>query len=111
MIDESKARVPELDQYVDLMRMRALGEAPEMDSAKQMARVLRDHLPKGQPRYSFMDVGCATGHYLRSIRNAFGTSPVDYVGVDVDTKMVAAARAAWSTDGGGNAKPRFVRAG
>jgi ubiquinone/menaquinone biosynthesis C-methylase UbiE len=107
----SEQPLPELTEYVQLMSKRALGEAPEMDSAKQMAAILRAELPGDSP-VSMIDIGCATGHYLRSIQKAFGATHLNYTGIDIDPAMVAAAHSAWQKVGPIlSTSPRFVQCG
>src|SRR5262245_53788569 len=107
-----KERVPELDEYVDLMRKRALGQAPEMDRAKQAATIVRDRLRNScLERLSVIDVGCATGHYLRSLRKAFPHADLEYVGIDIDPKMIDSANRVWSECSDSRFSTRFVCSG
>ena len=64
---------------------RAIGELPEMESAKQ----LRNIIGEIDDCETILDVGCAVGHYLRSIRLL---NPVcHYVGVDATHQYIDSA--------------------
>ena len=61
---------------------RATGELPEMESAKQ----LRQIIGKIHTNESVLDVGCAAGHYLRSIRQL--STDCKYTGIDATTQYI-----------------------
>ena len=44
-----------------------MGEAPEMQSAKHISSLIQDVAHLDGKALSILDVGCAAGHYLRSI--------------------------------------------
>jgi ubiquinone/menaquinone biosynthesis C-methylase UbiE len=96
--------VIETSEYVELMKKRAVGDAPEMESAKHMAALMSELL--GTPkRLSVLDVGCATGHYLHSIRKRFEDAILTYTGIDLDENMVMEAKKIWR----GVARVRFFK--
>jgi SAM-dependent methyltransferase len=64
---------------------RASGELPEMESAKQLRQIIGDI----NQNESILDVGCAAGHYLRSIRQLNATCY--YTGVDATVKYIDSA--------------------
>ena len=72
--------------------LRAKGELPEMQSAIQ----LRDILSSIQTDASVMDVGCASGHYLRSIRQL--SESCSYIGVDATPKYIESAKEIFKED-------------
>jgi SAM-dependent methyltransferase len=71
-----------------LCRERALGKAPEMDSAAQAAGILSSlELPKGA---LVLDGGCASGHFIHSMeRRGLG---LGYLGVDYSPSFIEAGR-------------------
>lgn len=77
-------------QYGELMRRRALGLEPEMESAKQLVRILQ---PIYRPGMTVLDVGCGCGHFLRSLR---GMDPgIRYTGIDSNLDYIMNARQIW----------------
>lgn len=62
--------------------LRATGKLPEMECAKQ----LREIIEKIEKDESVLDVGCAAGHYLRSIRQL--SSECKYIGIDATKKYI-----------------------
>jgi SAM-dependent methyltransferase len=72
--------------------LRANGELPEMQSAIQ----LRNILGKIEPETSVLDVGCASGHYLRSIRQL--SRDCSYTGVDATAKYIESAQEIFCED-------------
>ena len=88
--------LPEILEYVDLMKKRALGKAPEMQSAKHIASLIEDAVMPEQKSLTILDVGCGAGHYLRSIMALLPNTKVEYFGVDVDHNMVKAANEVWN---------------
>ncbi len=82
------------DAYAAVHFKRAVGELPEMESAKAMAGLVADRIG---PEQSLLDVGCGAGHYLRSYKRAVST-PFNYVGVDYYTIFLDKARQAWADE-------------
>ena len=64
---------------------RATGELPEMESAKQLRQIL-GNINKNE---SVLDVGCAAGHFLRSIRQL--SADCSYTGIDATKKYIDSA--------------------
>jgi ubiquinone/menaquinone biosynthesis C-methylase UbiE len=79
---------PHDKSYEELLRKRAQGHAPEMQSAvatcQQLARFYN-------PGLSVLDVGCGTGHYLRSLLERLAPN-VAYTVIDATTSYIAIAR-------------------
>jgi SAM-dependent methyltransferase len=86
------------DEYVSLMKERAVGALPDMGCALRVGALIRERtsrLPDGGTGIQILDVGCATGHFLRTFMGQ--KLPVaKYVGLEVDPAMVAGAREIWS---------------
>jgi ubiquinone/menaquinone biosynthesis C-methylase UbiE len=80
--------------YGETLYKRAIGELPEMESSKKMAKELRGVLSAED---KLLDVGCGAGHYLRSLRREFG-SDFHYTGCDATAQYVELARSAFSHD-------------
>lgn len=66
---------------------RAKKELPQMESTKQLVRILR---PLYKPGMRVMDVGCNTGHYLRGILEL--DENVRYTGVDAYAHYINQAK-------------------
>jgi SAM-dependent methyltransferase len=86
--------------YVSLMKARAEGTLPDMGCALRVTDLLRQ-TPGGfftaAPGPSILDVGCATGHFLRTfIRQRLPLAR--YVGLEIDPGMVVAAREVWKRE-------------
>jgi SAM-dependent methyltransferase len=82
------------NDYGDILFQRAIGQLPEMESAKATALLLKEII---QPDDTILDVGCGAGHYLRSLRRELDV-PFKYVGVDATPGYVALAKKAWAGD-------------
>jgi ubiquinone/menaquinone biosynthesis C-methylase UbiE len=78
-------------EYGELLYKRAVGELPEMESSKAVARILQGWI---QPDHCILDVGCGSGHYLKSLHREINT-PFAYVGVDATSHYIHLAREAW----------------
>tara|TARA_B100000035_G_C20989326_1_gene549438 strand:- start:10 stop:942 length:933 start_codon:yes stop_codon:yes gene_type:complete len=65
---------------------RAVGDLPEKESSKSYARLLKNKglYKKGD---SLLDIGCATGHFLRSFRSILDEN-INYTGVDSDAQFL-----------------------
>lgn len=81
-------------KYADVMYRRAIGDLPEMESSKALARRVGSVWTTGN---SILDVGCGAGHYLRSLRREIG-SEFDYTGVDITPHHLALAKKAFAAD-------------
>ena len=80
--------------YGEVMQKRALGELPEMESAKAVVKLLEAKL---KPSDKLVDLGCGVGHYLRSLRAAFDFT-VDYTGIDTTPHFIDLARRSFAED-------------
>jgi len=78
-------------KYGELLYKRAIGEIPEMESMKATASQLRDSVRAGD---EILDVGCAVGHYLYSLRKRL-TQSFTYTGVDNTPEFLELARQAY----------------
>ena len=72
--------------------LRAKGELPEMQSAIQLRHILGDI----RTDISVLDVGCASGHYLRSIRQL--SQDCSYIGVDATSMYIDSAKEIFQED-------------
>ncbi|MFP3939049.1 MAG: class I SAM-dependent methyltransferase [Thermoanaerobaculia bacterium] len=86
--DGGRGLWPRLRGYGELLRDRASGAAPEMESAKSLCRRLEGRY---RPGMSVLDVGCGAGHYLRSLRSRLDPE-IDYTGVDLTVSFLALGR-------------------
>lgn len=76
------------------MYRRAIGDLPEMESSKALARRAGALWTPGN---SILDVGCGAGHYLRSLRRVIGEE-FDYTGVDITPGHLSLAKEAFAKD-------------
>lgn len=72
--------------------LRAKNELPEMESAKQLRQIIKSI----DEKETVLDVGCASGHYLRSIRSL--SNNCKYLGVDATEKYINSAREVFKDD-------------
>lgn len=84
----------ELPKYGELLKKRATGELPEMESSKAIAKKVSALI---QSRDRVLDVGCGAGHYLRSMRREI-SDDFQYVGADATEGYIALAREAFHED-------------
>jgi len=88
------------NDYVSLMRDRADGSLPSMGSAIRLAELLSEDISSSGGRtehVSLLDVGCATGHYLRAFREK--EIPLNkYCGIEIDPAMVSVANDIWRNE-------------
>lgn len=82
------------EHYASLMKRRATGELPEMESSKALAGHLKNLLVENS---EILDVGCGVGHYLRTLRGTFGGA-FKYTGIDGSDLFVKTARQTWEND-------------
>ena len=78
-------------EYGDLLFKRAIGELPEMESSKAVAKIMKGLIRRGD---HILDVGCGVGHYLRSLLREIEV-PFAYTGVDTRAHYMELARQAW----------------
>jgi SAM-dependent methyltransferase len=76
--------------YGDLMRNRSLGKEPEMESAKQLLRLVSEVY---EPGMSMLDVGCGAAHFWRSLRRL--DEDIRYCGVDFTLSYLQIAQEVW----------------
>ena len=72
---------------------RARGSLPEMESTKQLVRLVSE---VHRPGMRVLDVGCNVGHYLRGLRRLDAT--LEYTGVDAYEHYIEQARAIFADD-------------
>lgn len=83
-VKENNWRIWNKDDKVELRTyQRATGELPEMESAKQLARIIKSLYQKGN---TVLDFGCAAGHYYNSVRKI--DENIDYTGADATKKYI-----------------------
>ncbi len=93
-VTETKWRVWDNElTYGDTLYRRAIGELPEMESSKKMAKEVAMVFTPGN---SVCDIGCGAGHYLRSLERVL---PVGFLyrGVDATANYVALAQKAFAS--------------
>ena len=73
---------------------RAIGKSPEMDTSKAMANLINH---KTNVNNTILDVGCATGHFYRSLKKKIKT-PFFYTGLDPYPIFLDKARLAWKKE-------------
>jgi SAM-dependent methyltransferase len=84
---ENNWRIWNKDDKVELRTyQRAVGELPEMESAKQLVEMIK---PLYKPETSILDFGCAAGHYYNSVRRL--NPNVNYMGADATKTYIAFA--------------------
>lgn len=84
------ARKPETEAIDEA---RARGDLPEMESAKQLVRLVSEVY---QPGMRILDIGCNVGHYLRGLRRL--DPNIRYVGVDAYPHYIEKAKAIFGED-------------
>ena len=72
---------------------RAQGNLQEMESTKQLVRLVSDVYSPGM---RVLDVGCNVGHYLRSLRRNY--PDLDYTGVDAYEYYIQQAKSIFGND-------------
>ncbi len=87
-------------EYGDLFYKRAVGELPEMESSKALAKVVKELVEDDD---LIIDVGCGSGHYLRSLDNKIEKN-FRYNGIDQTAYYIERAGEAFSNDSNVNAK-------
>jgi ubiquinone/menaquinone biosynthesis C-methylase UbiE len=80
--------------YGELLYKRAVGDLPEMESSKRIAKEVRK---LAVPGMTVLDVGCGAGHYLRSLRRELGDS-FSYAGCDATANYISLAKQAFAND-------------
>jgi len=73
---------------------RATGKKPEMEVSKAMAHILKNKIKKND---HILDVGCACGHYYRSIKKKVKKN-FSYTGTDPYQIFLDKAKIAWKND-------------
>ena len=73
---------------------RATGKKPEMEVSKAMAYILKNKIKKN---HHILDVGCACGHYYRSIKKRVKKNFL-YTGTDPYQIFLDKAKIAWKND-------------
>jgi len=79
-------------EYGDVFFKRATGSLPEMESSKAAAKAVNKII---SDQDSLLDVGCGTGHYLKSLISGVDKS-FSYTGADATGYYIELATKAWS---------------
>ncbi len=74
--------------------LRAKGIVPEMECTKQLIKIIK---PLYKDNMSILDVGCAAGHYLNSIKTL--SNKLNYLGVDGNPKYINFAKKYYKNTG------------
>jgi len=80
--------------FGDILYKRAVGELPEMESSKKIAKIIKGIYKDGD---KVLDAGCGAGHYLRSLRREIGPE-LNYTGSDLNGYYIKQANVAFSED-------------
>lgn len=87
-----KSYYDEERQYGEYLCKRSIGELPEKNASKSFALLLKDGIyRKGD---SVIDIGCATGHFLRSFRDHLDPE-IAFTGVDFNPYYIELAKKAY----------------
>ena len=78
-------------RYGNVLYRRAVGELPEMECSKVVARIVATWIQDGD---SILDAGCGVGHYLRSLKRQISCG-FSYTGVDDSPLFIDLARKAF----------------
>ena len=90
----------EIKMLGDTFYKRAKGELPEKESSKSFANLIKSkNLYTEQS--SFLDIGCATGHYLRSFRRVIDPN-FQYTGIDATDYYLQRGKEVFGLDGNCN---------
>jgi SAM-dependent methyltransferase len=81
------------DQAERTLIDRAIGNLPEMESTKQLVKLVSEVYRDGD---RVLDVGCNVGHYLKGLRKKF--PKLDYTGVDAYSHYIDQAKKIFSDD-------------
>jgi ubiquinone/menaquinone biosynthesis C-methylase UbiE len=73
---------------------RSIGKSPEMETSKALANLLKKKIKNND---KILDVGCATGHFYRSLKNRINKN-FYYTGVDPYEIFLKKARIAWKNE-------------
>ena len=73
---------------------RAIGKSPEMEVSKQMAKIIKPLIKKNE---KVLDVGCASGHFYRSLKNTINKR-FHYLGMDPYEIFLKNAKKAWKNE-------------
>ena len=96
MKEKQKEKVEQVDhkiwnndkEYGELLSERATGKRDDMECAKFLCSLLK---PLYRKQDSILDVGCAAGHYLRTLRTRLDTD-INYTGCDATPYYIELAR-------------------
>ena len=80
-------------EYGDLFYKRAIGELPEMESSKALAKVVKGLITEDD---LIVDVGCGSGHYLRSLDSVI-SNRFKYYGFDQTADYIKKATEAFES--------------
>jgi len=79
-------KLDELKMTGDSYYKRAKGELPEKEVSKSFANLLNK---KGlyNKNSTYLDMGCAIGHFLKSCRDILGND-IQYTGIDISSEYL-----------------------
>lgn len=86
----------EVDRTAGSYYKRATGELPEKEASKSLARLL-ERRDLYEPGTTLLDVGCAAGHYLKSLRRLLDPD-ILYTGLDIGMEYLLWGREAYGID-------------
>tara|TARA_Y100000816_G_C26066700_1_gene560641 strand:+ start:610 stop:1422 length:813 start_codon:yes stop_codon:yes gene_type:complete len=89
-LNEYKNNINNAKVYFD----RAIGKSPEMEVSKAMTNIIKPFIKEND---TILDVGCASGHFYRSIKKRVKKN-FFYTGVDPYEIFLKKAREAWKND-------------
>ena len=84
---------------------RAIGKTPEMETSKAIAKIIKKFTRKN---YSILDVGCACGHFYRSLKREIKVN-FFYTGIDPYKILLDKAKIAWKKESNVNFKKGNVQ--
>jgi len=100
MISRNQPMINNTEDYIALLKDRALGTLPDMGCALRVANLIKgmpSRLFDRQTRVDILDVGCGAGHFYRTFIGQDLTF-AKYVGLEIDPGMVEVANEVWARE-------------
>lgn len=97
LLDENNMCIEEYtnnEKNAEIYYKRAIGELPEMECSKAISSLISEFINEND---HILDVGCACGHYLRSLKNKIKYK-FKYTGIDPYEILLRKANIAWSNE-------------